>query len=141
MVRLGPNTVSIDSEEGLRKIYSATSLIEKSPFYKAFTPGFTSSFSTLDGAYKEKKAIVAPAFAPKKLDAMEQIVVSHITSLCKSLKTETEIFLDESLSALTIDILSDVCFGQTLDLLHNPSEKEKISSGLEKAAAYISVVR
>jgi hypothetical protein len=140
LVRLGPNTVSVDSVEGLTKIYSATSPIDKSPFYQSFTPGFKSSFSSTGTAFKEKKSILAQAFSQKKLDAMEASFMSHTKNLCEVLKSDTKAELDEALSALTIDILSDVCFGETFDLLHNPEEKKKITKGLEDASIYVSLV-
>lgn len=140
LVRLGPNTVSVDSVEGLTKIYSATSPIDKSPFYQSFTPGLKNSFSSTGTVFKEKKSILSQAFSQKKLDAMEASFMTHIKNLCDVLKTDKRAELDESLSALTIDILSDVCFGETFDLLHNPNEKKKITRGLEDASIYVSLV-
>ncbi len=141
LVRLGPNTVSVDTVEGLNKIFSATAPIDKSPFYQAFTPGFKSSFASTGSVFKEKKSILAQAFSQKKLDAMESSFMHHTKNLCEVLKTEKRAELDESLSAFTIDILSDVCFGETFDLLHNPEEKKKITRGLEDASVYVALVR
>ncbi|KAK1675048.1 cytochrome P450 [Colletotrichum godetiae] len=125
VLRLGPNTVSVNTTEGFQKVYSATSPIDKSPFYQSFTPGFQSSFSSMGAAYKEKKSILSQAFSQKKLDAMEPAFMEHIWKLCKVMKSQSEVNLDDTLSALTVDILSDVCFGETFDLLHNPMEKAK----------------
>ena len=130
----------MDSVEGLSKIYSATSPIDKSPFYKSFTPGFKSSFSATGAVFKEKKSLLAQAFSQKKLDAMEASFMAHTKTLCEVMKAEREMELDEILSALTVDILSDVCFGETFDLLHNPEEKRKITVGLEDASIYVSLV-
>ncbi|KAK3897406.1 cytochrome P450 [Staphylotrichum tortipilum] len=129
LVRLGPNTVSVDTVEGLNKIFSATAPIDKSPFYQSFTPGFKSSFSSTGSVFKEKKSILAQAFSQKKLDAMESSFMHHTNTLCRVLKTDKEAELDESLSAFTIDILSDVCFGESFDLLHHPEEKKNITRG------------
>ncbi|KAH6981588.1 cytochrome P450 [Ilyonectria sp. MPI-CAGE-AT-0026] len=125
LVRIGPNTISVDTNEGLQKIFSATSPIDKSPFYQSFAPGFDSSFAAVGDAFREKKSILSHAFAQKKLDAMEVTFMEHIKKLCEVMTAQKEVELDESLSALTIDILSDVCFGETFDLLHNPAEKKK----------------
>ncbi len=141
LVRLGPNTVSVDTVEGLNKIFSATAPIDKSPFYQAFTPGFKSSFASTGSVFKEKKSILAQAFSQKKLDAMESSFMHHTKNLCEVLKTDKRAELDESLSAFTIDILSDVCFGETFDLLHHPEEKKKITRGLEDASVYVALVR
>jgi hypothetical protein len=141
LVRIGPNTISVDSVEGLNKIYSATSPIDKSPFYQSFTPGFKSSFASTGTFFKEKKSILAQAFSQKKLDAMEASFMHHTRSLLDVLKTDEKAELDESLSAFTVDILSDVCFGETFDLLHRPQEKKRISRGLEDATKYVALVR
>ncbi|KAL6409139.1 putative P450 monooxygenase [Ilyonectria robusta] len=139
LVRIGPNTVSVDTNEGLQKIFSATSPIDKSPFYQSFAPGFDSSFAAVGDAFREKKSILSHAFAQKKLDAMEVTFMEHIKKLCEVMTAQKEVELDESLSALTIDILSDVCFGETFDLLHNHTEKKKVSGGLVQAARYVSL--
>lgn len=139
-MRLGPSTVSVNTTEGFQKVYSATSPIDKSPFYQSFTPGFQSSFSSMGSAYKEKKSILSQAFAQKKLDAMETAFMGHIWKLCEVMKGQPKVNLDDYLSALTVDILSDVCFGETFDLLRNPTEKAKISDGLVQAAKFVSLV-
>ncbi|KXH25585.1 hypothetical protein CNYM01_00366 [Colletotrichum nymphaeae SA-01] len=139
LVRLGPSTVSVNTTEGFQKVYSATSPIDKSPFYQSFTPGFQSSFSSMGSAYKEKKSILSQAFAQKKLDAMETAFMGHIWKLCEVMKGQPKVNLDDCLSALTVDILSDVCFGESFDLLRNPTEKAKISDGLVQAAKFVSL--
>lgn len=140
LIRLGPNTLSVNTDDGLQKIFSATSPIDKSPFYQAFAPGFDSSFSAVGQAFKEKKSILSHAFAQKKLDAMEKTFMEHTRKLCHVMATREEVELDNCLSALTIDILSDVCFGETFDLLSNAAEKTRISKGLEYAAKFVSLV-
>ncbi|KAF7557144.1 hypothetical protein G7Z17_g912 [Cylindrodendrum hubeiense] len=139
LVRIGPNTVSVDSNEGLQKIFSATSPIDKSPFYQSFAPGFKSSFAAVGDAFREKKSILSHAFAQKKLDAMEVTFMEHTKKLCESMIAGKEVDLDDSLSTLTIDILSDVCFGETFDLLNDPAEKKKVGGGLVEAARYVSL--
>ncbi|KAK7708866.1 hypothetical protein SLS63_013347 [Diaporthe eres] len=106
LIRLGPNTVSVNTDDGLQKVFSATSPIDKSPFYKAFAPGFDSSFAAVGQAFKEKKSILSHAFAQKKLDAMETTFMEHTRKLCNVIATREEVELDDCLSALTIDILS-----------------------------------
>ncbi|KAK7699900.1 hypothetical protein SLS64_011331 [Diaporthe eres] len=139
LIRLGPNTVSVNTDDGLQKVFSATSPIDKSPFYKAFAPGFDSSFAAVGQAFKEKKSILSHAFAQKKLDAMETTFMEHTRKLCNVIATREEVELDDCLSALTIDILSHVCFGETFDLLRDPAEKTRISKGLEHAAKFVSL--
>lgn len=132
--------MSVNTNEGLLKIFSATSPIDKSPFYQAFAPGFHSSFAAVGDAFREKKSILSHAFAQKKLDAMEVTFMEHTKKLCEVMTSQREVELDECLSALTIDILSDVCFGETFNLLHNPTEKAKVSGGLVQAARFVSLV-
>ncbi|KAG6353687.1 hypothetical protein INS49_005396 [Diaporthe citri] len=141
LIRLGPNTISVNTDEGLQKIFSATSPIDKSPFYQALTPGFDSSFAAVGQAFKEKKSILSHAFAQKKLDAMETTFMKHTRKLCHVMATREEVELDDCLSVLTMDILlvSDVCFGETFYLLCNPAEKTRISKGFEYAAKSVSL--
>lgn len=139
-MRIGPNTVSVNSEQGLHKIFSGSSPIEKSPFYKAFAPGFPSSFAAVGDAFKQKKSILSHAFAQKKLDAMEVTFMEHTMKLYEAMVAQKVVDLDQALSALTIDILSDVCFGETFDLIHNPAEKARVSDGLVQAAKWVSLV-
>ncbi|KAJ0104257.1 uncharacterized protein J7T55_009421 [Diaporthe amygdali] len=126
-------------EQGLHKIFSGSSPIEKSPFYKAFAPGFPSSFAAVGDAFKQKKSILSHAFAQKKLDAMEVTFMEHTMKLYEAMVAQKVVDLDQALSALTIDILSDVCFGETFDLIHNPAEKARVSDGLVQAAKWVSL--
>lgn len=71
---------------------------------------------------------------------MEVTFMIHIKKLCEVMKSQKAVELDECLSALTIDILSDVCFGETFDLLSNPTEKSKVSGGLVQASKFVSLV-
>ncbi|OBT65012.1 hypothetical protein VE03_05239 [Pseudogymnoascus sp. 23342-1-I1] len=136
-VRIEPNVVSANTTEALSAIYLAKAPVLKSGFYNAFAPGFPSSFTTNDKEYRQKKQILSPAFAPRKLEAMEPLIRFHIDMFCKNIEAAGQVDLDVMLGALSIDILSDLCFGKCFDTLNNEKERDLILEGMEKSVQMV----
>lgn len=133
--------VSADTSEALSAIYSAKAPVLKSGFYNAFAPGFPSSFTTNDKEYRQKKQILSPAFAPRKLEVMEPLIRFHIDVFCKNIAAAGQVDLDVMLGALSIDILSDLCFGKCFDTLNDEKERALILECMEKSVQMVLKVR
>jgi cytochrome P450 len=129
--------VSANTTEALSAIYLAKAPVLKSGFYNAFAPGFPSSFTTNDKEYRQKKQILSPAFAPRKLEAMEPLIRHHIETFCRNIAAAGQVDLDAMLGALSMDILSDLCFGKCFDTLNNEKERDLILEGMEKSVQMV----
>lgn len=133
--------MSANTTEALSAIYLTKTPVLKSGFYNAFAPGFPSSFTTNDKEYRQKKQILSPAFAPRKLEAMEPLIRFHIETFCKNIAAAGQVDLDVMLGALSMDILSDLCFGKCFDTLNNEKERDLILEGMEKSVQMVLKVR
>lgn len=121
----------MNTASGVKAIYHGQAPVIKGPFYDGFAPEHPSSFSANGEIYKNKKKVLLPAFAPSKLQAYEKHIRTYIDEFCNHLATQKEVDLSKSLSGLTVDILSDLCFGKSLDLMGDNGRCEKMLNALE----------
>lgn len=136
-VRIGPNVISTNSASAIPAIYSASAPVLKSPFYEAFAPGMPSSFTTNDNIYKQKKQILSAAFAPRKLEIMEPLIRQHIDTFCEKIAASGNIDIAVMLGALSIDVLSDLCFGKCFETLKNEQERDRILEAMENSVQLV----
>ncbi|KAJ5506599.1 Cytochrome P450 E-class group I [Penicillium expansum] len=129
--------VSTNSSSAIPAIYSANAPALKSAFYEAFAPGMPSSFTTNDKIYRQKKQILSAAFAPRKLEAMEPLIRLHIDTFCEKIASAGKVDIAVMLGALSIDVLSDLCFGKSFDTLNNEPERDRILEAMEKSVELV----
>ncbi|KAL2701816.1 hypothetical protein AAEP93_006114 [Penicillium crustosum] len=129
--------VSTNSSSAIPAIYSANAPALKSGFYEAFAPGMPSSFTTNDKIYRQKKQILSAAFAPRKLEAMEPLIRLHIDAFCERIAEARNVDIAVMLGALSIDVLSDLCFGKSFETLNNESERDRILEAMEKSVELV----
>ncbi|OQE05742.1 hypothetical protein PENVUL_c022G04779 [Penicillium vulpinum] len=96
-----------------------------------------SSFTTNDKIYRQKKQILSAAFAPRKLEAMEPLIRLHIDTFCETIAAAGKTDIAAMLGALSIDVLSDLCFGKCFDTLKNEPERDRILEAMEKAVELV----
>jgi hypothetical protein len=81
-VRIGPNTLSINSATALKSIYGFKANVIKSDFYDAF-PATKGSVNTHSARVKEvharKRRVLSHAFGDKALGELEKYVLANIT--------------------------------------------------------------
>ncbi|KAJ5383808.1 Cytochrome P450 E-class group I [Penicillium concentricum] len=136
-VRVGPNMVSTNSSSAIPAIYAAGAPALKSPFYGAFAPGMPSSFTTNDKLYRNKKQILSAAFAPRKLESMEPLIRQHIDTFCETIATAGKVDIAVMLGSLSIDVLSDLCFGKCFNTMNNVQERDRILEAMEKSVELV----
>lgn len=96
-----------------------------------------SSFTTNDKIYKQKKQILSAAFAPRKLEIMEPLIRLHIDIFCEKIATAENVDIAVMLGALSIDVLSDLCFGKCFDTLQNEPERDRILEAMENSVQLV----
>ncbi|KAJ5513437.1 Cytochrome P450 E-class group I [Penicillium fimorum] len=129
--------VSTNSSSAISAIYGAGAPVLKSGFYRAFAPGMPSSFTTNDKLYRNKKQILSAAFAPRKLESMEPLIRTHIDTFCEKIATSGNVDIAVMLGSLSIDVLSDLCFGKCFDTLNNVEERGRILEAMEKSVELV----
>jgi cytochrome P450 len=133
VVRFGPNDVSINTATALQEIYgSRKANVIKSDWYSTVQlaeGGLPSTFSIRDRAqHAQKRRLLARAFSESAIRDTEPHILEQVQKWCSILGegaakgewTEGRNMTTFS-DYLTFDILSDLCFGKSFDVL----EKEE----------------
>ncbi|KAF9697527.1 hypothetical protein EKO04_004233 [Ascochyta lentis] len=133
LVRVGPNEVITNQPDVLRKIMAVRSTYTRGHFYNAmkFDPTRDNLFSMRDEvAHTKLRSKMAAGYSGKENESMEATVDKQVASLVnlietKYLSTAQEFRpLDggEKASFFTLDVISDLAFGQPFGYLETDSD-------------------
>ncbi len=87
-VRIGPNSISINTNTALRDIYGFKANVKKSDFYSVFpaTKGAFSTHTAIDKAvHARKRRVLSQAFSDNAMRAMEVHILDNIRVWCARL--------------------------------------------------------
>ncbi|EXJ70268.1 uncharacterized protein A1O5_06336 [Cladophialophora psammophila CBS 110553] len=134
VVRYGPNELAYNTPSAFQAIYGFKANVQKG---HAVTVGVTSdpdSRSTFSETDKQramkKRRVLSQGFSESALSSAESFMISQIETLCKQLaNTSTEKVKDLSLwlNYLAYDIMGEVVFGRSFDMLTDPSLRYVLS--------------
>lgn len=96
-----------------------------------------SSFTTNDKIYKQKKQILSSSFAPRKLEATEPLIRLHVDKFCEIIAAAKNVDIAVMLGALSMDVLSALCFGQSFDTLADEPERDRILEAMEQSVQLV----
>lgn len=155
VVRYGPSRVSINTTTALHTIYDRKANVQKSSHYDIFSHYFeVPSLMTTITAKKHgrKRRIIAQGLSDGAITAMEDHVLKHVRKFCdKLVQSEsggksTSLVSEDSkgrwssakdlsrwASYLTFDIMGDVCFSNTFNMLDSSANHyilDVISTGV-----------
>ncbi|KAK1145828.1 hypothetical protein N8T08_003774 [Aspergillus melleus] len=145
-VRVAPNFVSVNTAQGLHDIYGHGKKLKKADFYNAF-PAIKGVYNTHNAIDKtmhgRKRRVLSQAFSDHALKSMEDVMLLHVRQLCTALgagseKTGAEkggaVFnMSNWFSYLTYDVMGELCFGKSFDMLLS-SSKHKLIELVDRAA-------
>jgi hypothetical protein len=147
-VRVAPNFVSVNTDRGLHDIYGHGKRLQKADFYNAF-PAIKGVYNTHNAIDKtmhgRKRRVLSQAFSDAALKGMEDVMLLHVRQLCAVL-AGSGFEADESqdrkglvrnmgnwFSYLSYDVMGELCFGKSFDMLITDSRRHMI--GLVDRAA------
>jgi Cytochrome P450 len=156
-VRVAPNFVSVNTTQGLRDIYAHGKPFKKADFYNGFTAikGVYNTHNVIDKTvHGKKRRVLSHAFSDHALKGMEDVMLLHIRQLCailgeeprydgRDIVLENEYKTDKGLvvrnmsnwlSFMTYDVLGELCFGKSFDLLVDGAKRRMVH--LVDRAAY-----
>ncbi|KAI8364059.1 cytochrome P450 [Blakeslea trispora] len=151
IVRLGPRKLAI-SDKDLMKQVLVTEDLKKGPVYNVFAKGRDPTlFSTRDHVWhKQRRRIVSPAFSIKYLNSMEPFMTSITESLIKKVEKEVEADHDAEgygavdiwslMQRLALDVIGETAFGQTFNMIEDPTHFVPVSIGKELRASAINAI-
>lgn len=152
-VRVAPNFVSINSDQGLHDIYGHGKRIRKADFYNAF-PAIKGVYNTHNAIDKtmhgRKRRVLSQAFSDNALKGMEDVMLLHVRQLCSVLAGESPDCETPSggekenkgavvrnmanwFGYLAYDVMGELCFGKSFDMLVSSGKRNLI--GLVDRAA------
>ncbi|KAK8045563.1 cytochrome P450 [Apiospora rasikravindrae] len=134
-VRFGPNRVSVNTAEGLAKIYGIKANTQKSTYYHVFND---LTHHGRPRVARKKKRVVSSALSESSVRSMEGIVLRNIRKLTKHLgdpASETDPGSHNTNSwgspknmtdwadYLSFDIMGDICFSGPFEMLDKPDNR------------------
>ncbi|BDD61576.1 hypothetical protein MPDQ_004599 [Monascus purpureus] len=138
-VRVAPNFVSVNTERGLHDIYGHGKRIKKADFYNAFPAikGVYNTHNVIDKfVHGQKRRVLSQAFSDNALKAMEDVMLLHVRQLCAALAGEdsqqhqkegnTVWNMADWFSYLTYDVMGELCFGKSFNMLVSSGRREVI---------------
>jgi hypothetical protein len=144
---VAPNFVSVNTVEGLHDIYGHGKKIKKADFYNAF-PAIKGVYNTHNAIDKtlhgRKRRVLSQAFSDNALKGMESVMLLHIRQLCSILggsgkgqekETKSTVYnMSDWFSYLSYDVMGELCFGKSYDMLIDGAKRKMI--GLVDRAAF-----
>lgn len=144
---MAPNFVSVNTVEGLHDIYGHGKKIKKAEFYNAF-PAIKGVYNTHNAIDKtlhgRKRRVLSQAFSDNALKGMESVMLLHIRQLCSILggsgkgqekETKSTVYnMADWFSYLSYDVMGELCFGKSYDMLIDGAKRRMI--GLVDRAAF-----
>ncbi|KAM0809260.1 putative Cytochrome P450-like protein [Seiridium cardinale] len=137
-VRFGPNRISVNTAEGLSKIYGIKANTKKASYYHVFNDVFKgdSSLTTIsEDLHTRKKRVVSSALSESSVRAMEDIVLRNIRKFVQHLGDSSH---DQTAEVkgwsspknmtdwadyLSFDIMGDICFSGSFHMLDKPDNR------------------
>ncbi|KAL2813391.1 cytochrome P450 [Aspergillus granulosus] len=148
-VRLAPNFVSVNTVEGMHKIYGHGNRFRKADFYNAF-PAIAGVYNTHNAIDKfvhgRKRRVLSQAFSDHALKGMEDVMLLHVRQLCSILgrdrpgsqptnaKDGSTFNMANWFGYLTYDVMGELCFGKSFDMLIDGAKRRMVH--LVDRAAY-----
>jgi cytochrome P450 len=153
-VRVAPNFVSVNTVQGLHDIYGHGKRLKKADFYNAFPAikGVYNTHNAIDKAvHGRKRRVLSQAFSDHALKGMEDVMLLHIRQFCAIMAGERygkDIVQPERgdekglavrnladwFGYLTYDVMGELCFGKSFDMLVDGARRRMIH--LVDRAAY-----
>ncbi|KAJ9220368.1 hypothetical protein DTO169C6_7257 [Paecilomyces variotii] len=151
-VRVAPNFVSVNTARGLHDIYGHGKRFKKADFYNAFPAikGVYNTHNVIDKTvHGRKRRVLSQAFSDHALKGMEDVMLLHVRQFCAIMGGELHgdaTRSDRQLGGapiwnmadwfgyLTYDVMGELCFGKSFDMLIEIGRRKMIS--LVDRAAY-----
>ncbi|CRG86957.1 hypothetical protein PISL3812_03970 [Talaromyces islandicus] len=159
IVRIKPNHVSIADDSAIQMIYGHGNRLLKTEFYDTFTPrkGSANMFSTRDRAeHASKRKLLSHAYSPASLARLEPYARAHVELFVKKLDrfaldpkekgrkigslAGTRFNFLNWFHYLAFDIISDLSFGASLNMLQNEADLVEIRASPKSPATYIKAI-
>jgi hypothetical protein len=141
-VRIGPNTLSVNTATGLKTIYGFRANVRKGSFYEAFpsTPKAISVHSAIDKTqHARKRRVMSHAFSDSAIKTLEKYILANVRVGCELLGKRSDASVSDDrvdekgwttqwnaahwCEWLVFDIMGDLVFGKAFGMLESPKNR------------------
>ncbi|GFF59802.1 isotrichodermin C-15 hydroxylase [Aspergillus udagawae] len=132
VIRFRPDGLLFRTPQAYRDVFNAKANVKRAKFYDMMTRNKHDT-STITGTdpnlHAQKRRVLNTVFSEKSLRSMEPFLVKHVTRWCELLidgdgtNWSTPRKMSEACDYLVLDVLCDLCFGQSVDT-KEPGENE-----------------
>lgn len=140
-MRIGPNSLSVNTATALKTIYGFRSNVIKGDFYEAFpaTPASVSVHSAIDKQqHARKRRVISHAFSDQAIKSLEKYVLANVRTGCRLLAEKSGQNGEKTgqdgewadmwnvadwCNWLVFDIMGDLVFGKAFGVLESPANR------------------
>ncbi|KAE9377269.1 cytochrome P450 [Stipitochalara longipes BDJ] len=136
IIRYGPNRLAFNTSTALHSIHGPKANVQKANFYAGLRqPIGHNILSVVDkNDHSRKRRAMAHAFSEKALKSYEDDMISHIRLFCQKLKESKEpVNVSNWCSYLTSDVLGDLCFGKSFEMLKSEENRFVVKTIVDSA--------
>lgn len=139
IVRMGPNSLSINSATALKTIYGYGANVIKADFYEAFPANkkTVNVHSSIDKAqHARKRRVISHAFSDKAIKSLEKYILANVRTGCRLLAEKSNMAekngdgewadmwnVGKWCNWLVFDIMGDLVFGKAFGMLESPQNR------------------
>ncbi|KAI1395877.1 BcABA1, cytochrome P450 monooxygenase [Hypoxylon fuscum] len=152
LIRVGPNELSTDDPEVIRKMNGVRSSYGRDPWYVAarFDPYHDNVFTLLEaGSHDKFKAKIAGAYGGRETPALEPGINDQINSLLDLIRRKYissdnssefhPVEFAELISYYTVDVITRSAFGQEFGCLKTDSDVHGFLAGVKESWAGLAI--
>ncbi|KAL4903790.1 hypothetical protein BDW74DRAFT_168672 [Aspergillus multicolor] len=136
VVRIGPNELHYAAPSVYFELYSSLRRWDKDElFYRAFLTDNASFCFTSYKQANERKGAMNWLFSKNGVKNVHSRIESRVEELCRSFKRQNdcEIDLYYAFRCMSLDVITDICFGMPIDPLNSSESKSALVSGMDVA--------
>lgn len=140
-MRYGPNSVSVNTDTALQKIYGFKSNVKKADFYSAFpvNPGAYSTHSAIDkNLHARKRRVLSQAFSDNAMRGLQPHILHILRKFCNviaDLPVTTTSYenkpktwsspknMGQWTNYMSYDVLGDICYGKSFETLERDDNR------------------
>ncbi|KAF2690632.1 cytochrome P450 [Lentithecium fluviatile CBS 122367] len=143
IVRIGPNSLSINSATALKSVYGFRSNVRKADFYTAFpaTKDTYNVHSSIDKMqHARKRRVMSHAFSDQAIKSLERYILANVRTACRLLGEKREGAgtgaqgekkdgwndawnVADWCNWMVFDIMGDLVFGKAFGMLESPTNR------------------
>jgi len=125
VIRIGVNELHTNNPEYFQQITKTGSkFIKESQFYRGISFPSASIGLVDPGKHRVRRQVLSPAFSPNRVQELSPRILEKVKQLCERFeqlaKSSSPVNINASFKAFTLDIISEIVFGEEFGVIDSP---------------------